>query len=180
MITLKQINKEYVKAIPIPSALDKRPVRGGSVCSEVYSNIFLCAKKKSGKTSCTFTIMKRCCDKRTHIIIFSSTLFKDENWLEIVAYFKSKGNPMELFTSIYEDGEDQLAKIVNELGQEAKEESLDEPVSEVERCDDLLERLTQMHLVASGRQTQEQRQEQEQIEHEEKKKVKKSKYKTQE
>ena len=70
MITLKQINNQRVKPIPIPSDLDKRPIKGYDICPEIYSNIFLTAKKKSGKTSALFKIMKECCDKKTIIIVF--------------------------------------------------------------------------------------------------------------
>ena len=73
MITLKQINKHRVKPIPIPSDLDKRPIKGYDICPEIYSNIFLTAKKKSGKTSALFKIMKECCDKKTIIVVFCST-----------------------------------------------------------------------------------------------------------
>ena len=50
MISLKQINNQRVKPIPIPSDLDKREILGHQVCGELYSNVFICAKKKSGKT----------------------------------------------------------------------------------------------------------------------------------
>ena len=57
MISLKQINKQYVEAIPIPDE-DLRPILGADIVEEVYSNIFLCARKKSGKTSAVFKILK--------------------------------------------------------------------------------------------------------------------------
>ena len=59
MISLKQINNQYVKAIPIPDE-DTRPIKGYDICEEVYANIFLCARKKSGKTSALFKILKEC------------------------------------------------------------------------------------------------------------------------
>ena len=76
MITLKQINNQYVKAIPLPE-IDPRPVKGYDICQEFYANIFLCAKKKSGKTSALFKILKECATKKTIIIIFCSTVNKD-------------------------------------------------------------------------------------------------------
>ena len=69
MTSLKQINKQVVRAIPIPNE-DTRPIKGYDICQEVYANIFLCAKKKSGKTSALFKIMKECADKKTIIIVF--------------------------------------------------------------------------------------------------------------
>ena len=63
MLSLKQINNQSVKAIPIPDE-DKRPIKGYDLCEEVYANIFLCARKKSGKTSALFKIMKECSVKQ--------------------------------------------------------------------------------------------------------------------
>ena len=171
MISLKQINNQRVKPIPIPSDLDKRPIKGYDICPEIYSNIFLTAKKKSGKTSALFKIMKECCDKKTIIIIFCSTIYKDENWIEIRKYFEKKGNDIRVYTSLYEDGEDQLQKLIDELSNEAQEEDQKNEEKEelpVNRCEDILERLTNMHLAASGRALPE-------PEPEKKKKVKKSK-----
>ena len=143
MISLKQINNQRVKPIPIPSDLDKRPIKGYDICPEIYSNIFLTAKKKSGKTSALFKIMKECCEKKTVIVVFCSTIYKDENWIEIRKYFERKGNDIRCCTSLYEDGEDQLQKLIDELSTEAeeKEEKELEPeeLHEINRCDDILE-----------------------------------------
>ena len=81
MISLKQINRQYVKPIPIPDE-DHRPIKGFDICEEVYANIFLCARKKSGKTSALFKILKECSSKKT-IMAFCSTCYKDKNWIQI-------------------------------------------------------------------------------------------------
>ena len=103
MITLKKINDKVVKKIFIPEE-DTRPIKGVDVCPEVFSNIFLCAKKKMGKTSATFTLLKNCVGKDTIIIVFCSTVYKDSNWIQIKKYFENKGTDIRVFTSIYEDG----------------------------------------------------------------------------
>ena len=160
MISLKQINKQYVEAIPIPDE-DLRPILGADIVEEVYSNIFLCARKKSGKTSAVFKILKECSDRKTVIVIFCSTAYKDKNWIQIRKYFTKKGMEVRVFTSIYENGEDQLANLVDDLKQEAKDLEDDpddhhggslkdeEPVQK-DVCDMILERLTSMHLAATG------------------------------
>ena len=142
MISLKQINKHEVTAIPIPSSLDTRPIKGYDICEEIYANIFLTAKKKSGKTSALFKIMKECTDKKTIIILFVSTLFKDENWIEIRKYFENKGNEIRAYTSIYDEGEDQLENLISELSKEAEEketvqEDKQEPISILDRISKL-------------------------------------------
>jgi hypothetical protein len=56
-IILKQTNNQIVKAIPIPN-VDTRPIKGFDLIQELYANIFLCARKKSGKTSVIFKLIK--------------------------------------------------------------------------------------------------------------------------
>ena len=153
MISLKQINQQYVKAIPIPDE-DKPPIKGYDICEIIYANKFLCAKKHSGKTSALFKIIKECAVKKTVIIVFCSTIYKDSNWIEIRKYFEEKGMDMRVFTSIFEDGEDQINKLINELNEEAKEkEGIKEDKEAVEehpidKCDDILDRLANMQLCA--------------------------------
>jgi len=144
MISIKQINNQRVVPISIPSSLDQRPIKGSDICG-LYDNIYLCARKNSGKTSCVFKILKDCAGKRTSIIIFCSTVHKDENWIEIRKYFEDKGIDITCFTSIYEDGEDQLENLINDIKQEAQEQEADkdkEPEPEICNTDKLLQRLT--------------------------------------
>lgn len=157
MISLKQINDKVVKPIPIPD-IDKRPVRGYEICPEPYANIFACAKKKKGKTSVINTILGECSGKKTIIIIFCSTVYKDKNWIQIRRRFEKKGMDVRIFTSIYEDGEDQLDKLINELNEDAREQEEGEEVEDSEgaigpihterhmdKCDEILERLANMY-----------------------------------
>ena len=143
MLSLKQINDQR---IPIPDE-DTRPIKGYDICEEVYANIFLCARKKSGKTSALFKIMKECASKKTILIIFCSTCYKDKNWIQIRKYFEQKGMDIRVYTSIYEDGEDQLSNLIEDLKKEAKEKECeqDEETEEVDRCDEILAQLTNMH-----------------------------------
>lgn len=147
MISLKQINNQKVKAIPIPDE-DNRPIKGFDICEEVYANIFLCARKKSGKTSALFKIVKECAGRNTIIIVFCSTAYKDKNWIQIRKYFEKKGMEIRVHTSLYEDGQDQLFNLIDDLKKEAKEkedEKEDDEEPEIDRCDDILARLAQMH-----------------------------------
>jgi len=157
MISLKQINNQRVKAIPIPDE-DTRPIKGYDICEEVYANIFLCARKKSGKTSALFKIMKECVVKKTIIIVFCSTAYKDKNWIQIRKYFGKKGMDIRVYTSIYEDGEDQLSNLIEDLKKEArdeeeKNEENKEEIEEVDKCDDILARLETMHSYGTGKTT---------------------------
>src|SRR5437870_1881368 len=102
MISLKQINNQRVKKIHIPEK-DTRPIKGFDICEELYRNIFICARKKMGKTNVTFKIMKECVDRKTIIYVFCSTAYKDANWIQIRKYFEKKGMEIHFFTTIYED-----------------------------------------------------------------------------
>ena len=179
MISLKQINNQYVKAIPIPDE-DTRPIKGKDIVEEVYANIALIAKKNSGKTSALFKIMKECSVRKTILVIFCSTAYKDKNWIQIRKYFEKKGMDVRVYTSIFEDGEDQLSNLIEDLKQDAKDEEArkkggskkeDEEVPDIDKCDDILERLTNMHLRSIGRGA-----EVEEEPEDDKKKVRKSKY----
>jgi hypothetical protein len=72
-----------VKPIQFHEAEDKRPIKGGKIITELYSNIFLCAKKNSGKTTIVAKLLRECSNKDTTIIVFSSTLDKDKSWKAI-------------------------------------------------------------------------------------------------
>ncbi len=158
-IGLKRINKQVVKAIPLPNE-DLRPIKGFDICSEVYANIFLCARKKSGKTSAVNKIIKECADKRTVLVIFCSTIYKDQNWIEIRKRYEKKGMDVRVHTSLYEDGVDQLADLIEDLRQEAKQEEEDKAQEDqnvedlYEDCEpeneDILDRLTKMYNHSQG------------------------------
>jgi len=102
---LKKINSEKVQLAPVHliGEGDKRPIKGSDLFPEIYSNIYLCSRKKSGKTSVIFTILKRCITRDTKVLAFVSTLNRDSSWLAITQYCNTKGIPFEGYTSIYDD-----------------------------------------------------------------------------
>src|SRR4051812_13413364 len=57
-------------------------------------------------------LIKDCIIKSTGIYLFCSTLFKDEAWQAIRKKIEKLGNELHLFTSIYEDGQDQLDLLI--------------------------------------------------------------------
>jgi hypothetical protein len=54
--------------------------------------------------------------------VFSSTLYKDSNWIYLKEYFKNKGIELEGHTSLFEDGVDHIDQLITELNEQAKEE----------------------------------------------------------
>lgn len=122
MIT-KKINNVEVKAIPLDeSKIDKRPIKGVQVCPEMFANILLLAKKKSGKTSIINTLLKHCLGRDTSVLAFVSTLEKDAQWAVIKEYCEKKGKPFLGYTSLFEDGDNMLDAFIKKLQVGEKEE----------------------------------------------------------
>lgn len=137
MIKKQYINKVKVNPIKLPQ-LEKQNVRGYDMFPEIYSNIFLCAKKKSGKTSTIYNILKKCADKRTTVYVFCSTCNKDANWREIKKYLDDKEIMNEFYLSLREDNKDHLGLLIDKLQHEPsdKEESEEEPEPQILNYDD--------------------------------------------
>lgn len=84
MIKVKRINTEDVAPVKFVDVVeDKRPVKGREIFPEIYSNIFFCARKKSGKTCAIAHIIDKCSTSETKVIAFVSTLHRDATWRSI-------------------------------------------------------------------------------------------------
>lgn len=127
-ILLDTINSEKVTPIPMfgGEKTDNRPIKGANLFPEIYSNIFICSKKKTGKTSVIFKILKDCANKDTNIIVFCSTLHKDVSYKNMRKYFDAKGIPFIGYTSFKEDGQDHLFELVKHLQDKAEKEEDEE------------------------------------------------------
>ena len=121
-ISLKQINSEKVEPIDVPQ-YSHDEIMGSNLFEELYANIFLLAKKKSGKTSAIFNILKKCCGKNTHVIIFCTTVHKDYNWLEIVKWLEKTNKQYETFTSIVDEGENLIESFLKNFTNEKVDNS---------------------------------------------------------
>jgi len=113
-IKLEKINDEIIKPIKT-TKIDPDKIKGYKLFPEIYGNIFLCAKKKSGKTSVINKIIKECADKDTAIYVFCSTHNKDENWIEIKKWLEKKEMNANFFLSLEEDGINILNLIIEDL-----------------------------------------------------------------
>lgn len=120
-VAVKKINNQEVKVIKLDKQIDKRPARGHETISECFANIFICARKNSGKTSVVNHILEQCAGPKTKIIAYVSTLDKDPSWSAIRKKFKDR---FIGYTSIIDEdsGEDILGDFVRERILEAKEE----------------------------------------------------------
>ena len=116
---VQKINKQIVKPIK-GLGIDKKMALGHELFSEVNSNILLLAKKKSGKTTVINKILKECADERTMVVIFCSTLYKDNSYKKIIQRLKKKKIPVKYFTSLYDEQKRNRFKMfIEEIGDES-------------------------------------------------------------
>lgn len=115
----KKINNEVVREVPTLQPKDTRPIKGASLFPELCANIFLCARKKSGKTSAIFKILRRCAGPTTKILVFCSTVHKDPSWETIRAWAANKNIPFISHTSILgDDGTNLLSDLIRGMQDE--------------------------------------------------------------
>lgn len=121
------------KVIPL-DIKDQEPskIKGGSIFSEPYANIYLVSRKKSGKTWVIGTILDKCADKNTIVYLFVSTHLRDDAWIQIKEKLEGKGITVVPFTSIKEGQTNYLTEIIRELDEEKEKEDDEKKQREVE------------------------------------------------
>lgn len=126
-----KINDVVVKPIFVAEP-ERNTINGYDCIPYLKANIFLCAKKFSGKTTTLFEILKQKAGKNTNIIVVSSTFFNDATWKVIQEYFNKKHIAMIGFKSLKDDeGKNILKDFIdgkqkeNEIKEENNEEDED-------------------------------------------------------
>jgi len=123
-----------IKEIPITRASisrleisrhDKAKVKGGDIFSEPYCNVYLVARKKSGKTWVVGTILNKCAGKNTTVYLFVSTHSKDAAWVEIKKKLAAKGIEVIAYDAIREGKVNHLDTIIKELNEQHEDEDED-------------------------------------------------------
>jgi hypothetical protein len=129
MIKEETINKVKVKPLVITNQ-DTSTIKGSELMPSLYWNLFVCSRKRSGKTSLTNTIIQKCTDKRTIFFIFCPTVNVDASWKAIIQYLENRDNVVQKYTDIMDGKVNILNEIVNELSigeeEEVKEEKKEE------------------------------------------------------
>lgn len=115
MFSEKKINNVIVKPLINSNISDPNKVKGGQIFAEPYNTTFLCAKRKSGKTSALGEIISKTTDKRTIIWIFCPTTGVDESWKTIISNLEKRGNQVNVFDSMFEGKVNQLDEIITSL-----------------------------------------------------------------
>ena len=125
MIRVRKINNETVREVRYhdQDSVDNRPIKGEKLFSELYLNILMVAKKKSGKTTVNYTIVKKCATRDTTVLVFCSTVDKDKSHLEIKNYCRSNNIPYKGYTSMKDGDIDILDELIKAIQEQAKEEN---------------------------------------------------------
>lgn len=129
MIKEKTINNISIKPLINADSLEIDKIKGGQLFPELYGVSFLCARRKSGKTSVLAEIIKRTTDKKTVVWIFCPTHRIDPSWIQIIEYLENKGNTVNCFDSLMEGKTNLLDEIVTDLSNPIVEEKKENVVS---------------------------------------------------
>lgn len=131
----KKSKKVKLQVVKTNADYDPERVLGKEMFPELYANIYIAGKKKSGKTQLLYNILKRCANKSTKVQLFSATVDKDPTYKEIARMLKSRGVDFETFDHfIDEDKNDLLAQFIAQAKEEAEAEGREEkPVPQTSR-----------------------------------------------
>jgi hypothetical protein len=132
MIKETKLNNVTVKPIVDCNPPDITKIKGYKLIPSNYWILFLCSKKKSGKTSLINELCKKCTDKRTVFWIFCGTYKIDTSWIAIIKMLEERGNQVNTFDTIQEGKENVLDTILDGLADESesKEEETPPPAPE--------------------------------------------------
>jgi len=122
------INKVKIKPIVNNITEEITDVKGKELFQNNLCNIFICARKRSGKSSLIGNILKKMADKRTTIIIFSSTANIDPCWINIKDMLEKKNIPVISYTHFIDDetGQNLLNDFLKDLETDEKEEEIED------------------------------------------------------
>jgi hypothetical protein len=126
MISEKKINNVSIRPLITNTNVDIKKIKGGNLIPSSYNVTFLCAKRKSGKTSTLAEILQKTSDKKTTFWIFCPTHRVDSSWKELIKILENKGNLVNLFDSIMDGKTNNLDIIMNDLSNPEEEECDDD------------------------------------------------------
>jgi hypothetical protein len=127
------INKVKIKPIVNNITEEITDVKGKELFANNLANIFIMARKRSGKSSLIGNILKKMADKRTTIIIFSSTANIDPCWINIKDMLEKKGIPVISYTHFIDD--ETGANLLNDF---LKECEVEEKIEEEEQSKNVI------------------------------------------
>ena len=136
----KKINTITIKPV-VHLALKEEEILGYNYFPTLYSNIYICSKRKSGKTTLIYNILKHCTSKRTNVVFFCSTIHRDDTYKKILEMLEKKKVNTVCYDHFIDGKENILHTILEELNKELeaveeakikKEEEKDNPKPKME------------------------------------------------
>ena len=79
----KEINNIKIRPV-VHLALESHEILGYDYFSTLYSNIYICSRRRSGKTTLIYNILQHCVNKRTNVVFFCSTINRDSTYKLII------------------------------------------------------------------------------------------------
>ena len=145
---------------------------------EIYCNVAIIAKKKSGKTCVLNFCLEKCTNKNTHVWLFSSTIHRDSTYKSILEMLETKKCQVSTFTHFLDEGGNILEEIINELKSVNGDSEEQSQEAEGAGVYDRVQTTQQCKVKFGGEKTEEQLEKEEERKYikEEKKKRKKTLY----
>lgn len=115
ILGLKPINT-FVPEVLINKVPDPTKIGGYQLFPDLYCNIALISKKKSGKTNLLYNILKECVGKKTKVFLFSPTIEIDATYQHILKMLDSKKVEYVAKSHFIIDGVNMVDQIMREYG----------------------------------------------------------------
>ena len=99
----------------VESTQDPSKVVGGNMFADPFSNIVTIARKKSGKSTVIYHILKNICRKGTIVFLFAPSVHKDETYKHITEMLEKKGCIVSKHIHFIEDGVNLVEQLLDTL-----------------------------------------------------------------
>ena len=108
---LNQLNEIEIKPVKVPKQ-KKKDILGYDMFPVQYSNIFITARKNSGKSNLVYRIVENCTNRYTKVLIFAATVNKDPVYKKLIKMLTKRNIDTVASTDFIVDGIDMLAEFM--------------------------------------------------------------------
>ncbi len=126
----KQINNIHIAPV-VHLAIKEEEIRGYDYFTNLYANIDVCAKRKSGKSTLIYNILNNCTGRRTNVVFFCSTINRDDTYKRILEMLEKQKIKTVCYDHFIQEKENILNTILRELN-EAMEHAEEEKIAKAE------------------------------------------------
>ncbi len=110
----KEIKKITINPV-VHLALEQNEILGYDYFPTLYSNIYICSRRRSGKTTLIYNILKHCVNKRTNVVFFCSSINRDSTYKLILEMLEKKKVNVMTYDHFLNGKEYILTGIIEEL-----------------------------------------------------------------